>query len=641
MHRRFNYRPRLALLSLIVLWSLVHAEDSAVIEAVNPTATPVRPSVDSKISKNEMLGHIKFLASPDFKGREAGSPEQLKAAGYIAAEFKRFGLAPYGDLDEKGERTYFQTFPIIVSKGMGGACALSLKIGDNEKKFTPGKEFAPFPMGDKKSRAEGGVVFVGYSIIAPEIPYDDFGDLDLAGKWVLMLRYEPQEKNPASKFDGKEHTQHASLVKKIMNCVMRRAAGVLLVTGPAGREKDGETLTDSAGALMGEFTLPVLQITRKTADEILDKSGTKVGDLQGAIDKDLTRHSFELKDVKISGVSELNLEMKNTSNVIARLDGRDEKSRKEHVVIGAHCDHVGMGWQNSLLGKEGRNKLHPGADDNASGTAGLLEIAQACASLKESERPRRSILFMAFTGEESGLLGSHFYLKNPKVPLADTITMLNLDMIGRSANGDVQVAGVGTAKGFKELVLKHSRNVKFANDEGMKVHLGSSGTGPSDHAAFFEKKIPVLFFFTGVHPDYHRPTDTWDKINAPVAQAVAELARNLLLDIADSNARPDFIAQSAQGFLGVSPDSSPSKKEIKGYVVGDVVPESPAALSGIKPGDVLININGQHLNNAMDLIVGLIDFSPGDSVELTGTRGGETLKFKVTLGARKSEGKKK
>ncbi|HYG74094.1 MAG TPA: M28 family peptidase [Planctomycetota bacterium] len=635
--RRF---PATSLLALCLLFlSFAYAEEkAAVAEPVNPTAIPVQPAVDARINRNELLGHIKFLSSPELRGREAGTPEQLKAAQYVADEFKRFGLEPYGDTDEKGVRSYFQDFPITVSKGALAESALVLKSGDKEKKYELGKDFAPFPMGDKKASAESGVVFAGYSIIAPEHSYDDFGDLDLAGKWVLILRYEPQEKDSKSNFDGKEHSKYAALVSKIMNCVMRRAAGVVIVTGPAGREKEPDTVTDSKGALMGEFSIPVLQITRKTADELLEPSGKKLGDLQAAIDKDLSNHSFELKDVKLSGVSALDLDRKKTSNIIARLPGRDGKLRKEHVVIGAHTDHVGLGWQNSLLGKEGRNKIHPGADDNASGTAGLLEIAQHYGSLKEGDRPRRSILFIGFTGEESGLLGSQYYLRNTKVPLADTIAMLNLDMIGRSATGDVQVAGVGTAKGFKDLVLKHTKNAKFANDEGMKVHLGSSGTGPSDHAAFFEKKIPVLFFFTGIHPDYHRPSDTWEKINAPVAEAVADLARKLLFEIADNKTRPEFIAQSAQGFLGVSPDNS--KKDAKGYLVGQVVPDSPAAQAGIKAGDLITNINGQHLSNAMDLNIGLIDFSPGDSVDLTGRRGDETLQFKVKLGTRSAEKKK-
>lgn len=599
----------------------------------NPTATPVRPSTKAAIDKDELLGHIQFLSSGELRGREAGTPDQLKAAAYVADEFKRFGLEPYGD-EVDGVRTYFQTFSMTTSKGASNECALKLKIDGSEKSFSLHKEFAPFPAGDKRGAADAGVVFAGYGIVAPELNYDDFGTLDIAGKWALILRFEPQEGDPQSKFGGKDHTRHAALNAKILNCALRRAAGVLIVTGPAGHEKEDEKLTDSTGALIGDFTIPVFQINRATADAILAPTHKTITQLQSDIDKDLSFQSRVIEGAQLNGISQLHLEPKKTSNIIARLPGKDAKLKGEYTVVGAHCDHVGMGAMGSMLGKEGKGKMHPGADDNASGTAGLLEIAQYFASLKPEERPARSILFMAFTGEEEGLLGSSYYLKHPLVPIKDTIAMLNLDMIGRSANGAFQVAGVGTAKGFKDLVQKFTRDAKFASDPGMKVHLGSSGSGPSDHASFCEKKIPVLFFFTGLHPDYHRPSDTWDRINAPVAASVADLARQILFDIADNPVRPEFAGNTQPGFLGVAADT---KQAAKGYIVSSIVAGSPAEEAGLKVGDQITVLNGQALTTPMDLSMGLIDFSPGDMVDLSVARGNEKLELKVKLGTRKAD----
>jgi len=634
-------RPHISTIRFLALVTALFASlswcaEQPAVELVNPTATPVRPSTKAAIDKDELLGHIQFLSSGDLRGREAGTPDQLKAAAYVADEFKRYGLEPYGD-EVDGKRGYFQTFSMTTSKGASNECALKLKSKDGEKSFSLHKDFSPFPAGEKRGVADGGVVFAGYGIVAPELNYDDFGPIDLAGKWALILRYEPQERDPQSKFSGTELTKHSALNAKILNCALRRAAGVLIVTGPAGREKEPEKMTDSSGPLIGDFKIPVFQITRATADALLAPIHKTIGDLQAGIDKDLTIQSCAVEGAQLSGVSQLTLEPKKTSNIIARLVGKDAKLKDEYVVIGAHCDHVGMGAMGSMLGKEGRGKMHPGADDNASGTAGLLEIAQYFASLKPEERPARSILFMAFSGEEEGLLGSYYYLKNPEVPVKETIAMLNLDMIGRSLNGAIQVAGIGTSKGFKDLVQKYTSSAKFASDPGTKVHLGSSGSGPSDHAAFCESKIPVLFFFTGLHPDYHRPSDTWDKINAPMAAEVADLAREILADIANNPVRPEFAGATQPGFLGVAADT---KQQAKGYWVGQVVAGSPAEAAGLKAGDQITVLNGQTLSNAMDLSMGLIDFCPGDVVDLSITRGGEKLELKVKLGSRKADAAK-
>ena len=600
--------------------------------AVNPTATPRRPAVKPRIDREELLGHIQFLASEELRGREAGTPDQLKAAQYIAAEFGRYGLEPLGD-EKDGKRSFLQEFSLAESRGAAPETALTLTADGKETVFELKKQFAPFPAGMEKARAEGGVVFAGYGIHAPELEYDDFQGVDLEGKWALLLRYEPGEKDPKSKFDGLRPSAHAALAAKIQHCVKRKAVGVLVVTGPAGREQEPERLTNSSGTLLGHFAVPVFQITRAVADAILAPSDQTLEKLQSKIEKGVAPHSCLLQEIKLTGVSALLLDQSTTSNVIARLEGRDERLKHEYVLLGAHSDHVGLGRSGSLLGDAGKGKIHPGADDNASGTSGMLEIAQCLAALPPAERPRRSILFVAFSGEEKGLLGSVHYVQNPAVGLKATIAMLNLDMIGRSENGAVQVSGVGTAKGFKALVQKHVR------DPQLKLFLGSSGDGPSDHATFHAKGLPVLFFFTGIHPDYHRPSDTWEKINAPVAEAVAVLVRDVLVEIAGLDVRPEPVPSTSRGYLGVGPDRV-AMATAAGYPVGSVEPQSPAAQAGVQVGDLIVMFNGQRISQAMDLSMALLELGPGDLAEISVKRGTETRTLQTHLGLRPGAQKK-
>lgn len=594
---------------------------------VNPTATPVRPSVKVEVDKDELLGHIRFLADPELRGREAGSPEQLKAADYIAAEFKRYGLEPFGDTKD-GQRGYVQEFNLPISKGLGEKNTLVLVKDGKEQAFQVRKQFAALSVSKPKAAAEGGMVFAGYGIAAPEYGYDDFKDVNLEGKWALVLRFEPQEFDAGSKFNGRQHTQHAGLNAKVAHCVKRKAAGVLIVSGPAGREKEADKITDGSGAGDESAVLPVVNITRETANALLEGSGKSLGDLQGAIDKDLSNQSFELKGATVKAEVELQFDLRPTRNIIGRLEGSDPQLKQEHVIIGAHCDHVGLGREGSLLGPEGAGKIHPGADDNASGTAGLLEISQRIGALKPAERPKRSLIFVAFTGEEKGLLGAQHYLKQPQAPLKDTIAMLNMDMIGRSEDDSVQIAGVGTGKGFKDLVQRAIAGSK------LRIYLGSSGEGPSDHAAFYRAGLPVLFFFAGLHPDYHRPTDTWEKINAPVARDLSDLAGKVLIEIANLAARPEYIKPGSRGYLGLGVDQMRVRSAI-GFPVGAVAPGSPAATAGLKSGDLIMTVNGQKIQQAMDFNILLLDFGAGDTLQITVKRGEEKLELKVQLADRK------
>jgi len=631
-----NFR-RLPLLGLAVFFALaVRVQASTpptgpegTVEAallVNPTATPVRPSTNAAIDKGEFLGHVKHLASEEFRGREAGTADQIRAAEYIADEFKRYGLEPYG-VPKDGQPTWYQEFSMAQSIGWEAATSLQMLGKHGEKTFAASKDFAPISLGASKCSVEAGLVFAGYGIEAPEYDYNDFKDLPVEGKWVLLLRYEPQAFDPNSKFEGKAHTRHAHFGRKLEQLTKRKAAGVLLVTGLLGLEGKPDALSDGRGPVDPSQKLPFFQLSRAAVDDLLKASGKDIVGLQKAIDADLSCQSFEIKDVKLSGTVELKIDPRSTRNIIARLEGQDPELKKEYVILGAHSDHVGLGRDGSLLGREGLGKIHPGADDNASGTAGLLEIAQYFGSLKPEERPKRSILFMAFSGEEKGLLGAYHYTRHPLVPLKDTSAMLNMDMIGRSEDGRAQVAGLGTGTLLKDLIKKH------ALQSTLNLHLGSSGEGPSDHAAFYAAGVPVLFFFTGLHPDYHRPSDTWEKIDARTAEKVAMLARNVLTELANHAERPKFTKSSLRGYLGIGLNHM-TARETKGYPVGSVQADSPAEKAGLKVGDIIVGINGQKVEQSGDLNMCLIDFGPGDEIEMTFKRGEQIQKAKATLAGR-------
>jgi hypothetical protein len=324
----------------------------------NPTAVPIRPAKSIAIDKGELLGQILQLTSPEFGGREAGTPGQIAAAKYIAGEFERFGLKPMG-VEKDGQRSWFQTFSLQAMKGFGAENRLSLTVDGKKQVFEFRKEFAPFPAGREKVSAKGAVVFAGYGVNAPEYQYNDFDNLDVAGKWVLVLRYEPQEFDEKSKFNGKEMTKYSGLATKVTQCGLRRACGVLVVTGPNGRDK--ERLADEQFPIIGDFEIPVFSITRAAADAILAPSGKTVAKLQAAIDKDLSNQSFIIDGAELDGTSHIEFSKLDTDNVIGALEGSDATLKKEWVIIGAHCDHLGLNPDSALDGEAGKGKVHYGS----------------------------------------------------------------------------------------------------------------------------------------------------------------------------------------------------------------------------------------------------------------------------------------
>jgi hypothetical protein len=352
-----------------------------------------------------------------------------------------------------------------------------------------------------------------------------------------------------------------------------------------------------------------------------------LAELEKAIDQGPTPQSRELTGWRIKGQVSVERTKAEVKNVVAVLDGEGALAH-ENVVIGAHYDHVGRGGPGSGAIDPNTKEIHNGADDNASGTATLIEVARQIAAVERT--PRRRVVFIAFTGEERGLIGSDFYVKNPLFKLEDTVAMLNMDMVGRLVDDKLIVEGVGTGVEFDALLDR-------ANERyGFKLTKLPRGAGPSDHASFYLKKVPVLHFFTGTHKDYHRPGDDYEKLNVSGMRRVGEMVTEIALKLAEDPARPTYkeVASSQRGgggdrpYFGSIPDFA---QDQPGYAINGVAKESPAEKAGLKGGDVIIQFGESRIGNLEDFDSALRKYKAGDRVPVVVKRDGKEVTLQVTL----------
>lgn len=569
--------------------------------------------------------HVKYLASEQLEGRGTGSEGNRKAAEYIMNQFKKAGLKPLGS-------SYLQEFPVQTNVGIGpGNTAqvgllivpegMSKSQGRLQSiKWQVGREYTPLAFSDDTT-VSAPVVFAGYGITAKEAKYDDYEGLNAEGKFVIVLRGTPEYGDLNSKFSEKKasdpHNQFAnfsSMRYKALNARQHGAVGIMFVS-PQG---------DSADVLLplsmerGGSHSGIVAIHAQRS--VLAKIFTKTKSIFKAEEKIIATKkpaSFELEDVLLAVTVDLSPVMEKTANVVGVVPGSDPELAKEYMVIGAHFDHLGWGHEGSLYaGKQ--PAIHFGADDNASGTAGLIELASQIAA---NPLPR-TVVFTAFSGEEMGLLGSAFYVKNPSVALDQTVFMMNMDMIGRLKDKKLNIHGTGTADGFEDLVKAKAVPL------GLNISTSADGFGPSDHTSFYVKDIPVLFLFTGLHEDYHRPSDTWEKINYAGEATVIEYASSLLQTIGTNPKRPDFIKVKSSSsenrstafsvYVGTIPDYSDHPKGLR---ITGVRENSPAEKSGMKDGDVIIKFGDIDVKNVYDYTHALSTLKPGDKVKVIVLRG--------------------
>ncbi len=634
-------------------------------------------------SEQRLLTDIKYLASDELEGRGVGMKGLDTAADYIRDEFAKAGLT----IDSVNGGP-FQTFTMSTGASLGSPNTLELTGPDNKKlTLAATTDFVPQSFG-ASGAFTGGLVFCGYGIEAADKKFDEYASVDLKGKVALIMRRTPQQGNPHGVFnEGKGMSPHAELRTKLDRAFSKGAVAVLLVNDPySGRneleqaKKQVDKLAETVAGAAVEFeaadandaeklaasrkklteavvkykagkghltadepdtlmkfgygghdairNIPVMQITRAVCDQVLKAALHKtLVEIESAIDKDLKPQSAALAGWSAEGVTTIERKQAAVKNVVGVLNATGPLA-EETVVIGAHYDHVGRGGVGSLL--PGSNEIHNGADDNASGTVSLLELARRLGARPE-KLPRR-IVFVAFTGEEMGLFGSARYTKEPIFPLEKTIAMLNMDMVGRLVDDKLTIFGSGTSPLWDDMLKRLGKEGRF------EISLKPEGMGPSDHQSFFLKQIPVLHFFTGTHGDYHRPSDDWEKINIPGTERIVDLVEKIAIEVASLPERPKYVAVRGTAQMGERAGSRPYfgsvpdfGTEKPGYALAGVVPGGPAEKGGLKAGDRIVLLGTNKIEDLSDFDTALRRFSPGETVDVTVMRGEERVTVKVVL----------
>jgi Zn-dependent M28 family amino/carboxypeptidase len=452
----------------------------------------------------------------------------------------------------------------------------------------------------------------------------------------MILRSSPDGDNPHGRFA--EYTSPGlEIQKKTLRAREKGAAGVIFVSGEQDFKEDRlSRLRHDLNFL--DAGVPAVIVSRRVAQSLLSSAGTTLAEAEkrsatsaAPLALDGATVEFKTDVIKINGKG---------VNVAGILEGSDPRLASQYVVIGAHYDHLGLGGPESLAQRP-EGDIHYGADDNASGTSALIELARALSA--ERSKLRRSILFLAFSGEELGLLGSAAYTKNPIVPLKSTVAMLNMDMVGRLRNGSLFVGGVGTSPSWKPLLEKLNTSIEApASSQGggaasrFKLSFGQDGFGPSDHQSFYVRDIPVLFFFTGTHEDYHRPSDTAEKINTEGISQVAQLVREVAMFVANEDSAVAFnrvqveTRPAGRGFrvyLGTVPNYSDQNDGLK---LDGVRPGSPAERAGLRAGDVVTKLAHVPIKNVYDYTYALGELRPGEEIEIVIKRDGREMQLKLT-----------
>jgi aminopeptidase YwaD len=590
-----------------------------------------------KVSAEAIKRHVNFLASDKLQGRRAGTPQADDAAKYIAAEFRRYGLQPMSSAG------FLQPFTFVSGVKLGTQNRFEIsnrrfgRVLQSEHSFSTtelkvGEDFMPLAFSSSQP-AKGELILIGYGISAPELQYDNYAAVDVKGKIVVILRGSPDGNNPHGKFA--EYTSPGlEIQKKTIKAREKGAKGVVFIS------EEAKFSNDRLSKLRHELNfldagIPVVVVSKPVAESLFISEKTTLADAMkrandSAASMNFQNSAAEFKTdvVKINGKS---------SNVVGLIEGSDAKLKSEYIIIGAHYDHLGLGGPESLAANP-EAQIHHGADDNASGTSALLELARVMIS--DRPKVKRSVIFMAFAAEELGLLGSAAYTKNPIAPLASTVAMLNMDMVGRLRNGSLFVGGVGTSPVWKPLLDKLNADVQGPEATGRRFQLGigQDGFGPSDHQSFYVKDVPVLFFFTGSHDDYHKPSDTAEKVNAEGTRQIAELVREIALNVAGEPVRLAFTKvktentnQGRRGGFRVSLGTVPNYAEQSdGLKLDGVRPASPAEKAGLKAGDVIIKLAAFSIKNVYDYTAALGELKPDEQIDVVIRRDGKEMTLKLT-----------
>jgi aminopeptidase YwaD len=622
---------------------------------------------DLEPSADRLQQHVSYLASDALDGRRTGTAGANDAAGYLASEFARIGLRPGGSQMRTLPRKltvamarYLQTFPYIagVKLGQGNLLTFGPYPRTNDTSLQANVDWLPLAFATN-AKVDGGIVFAGFGITASELHHDDYAGLNATGKVAIVLQGTPDGDNPHGQFARFEGVRWKAIAAR------NAGAKALIVIARDNTFSNDRLAKLAYDNTAGEAGIPVIVISRNGADKLLSLSNTSVSTLEQAAtakasgtNKTLTGEITLATDIVRTEVP--------AYNVIGILDGSDPVLKNETIVIGAHYDHLGRGGEGSLAPNSG--EVHHGADDNASGTAGLLELAR----IFSAQRPKlkRTVVFIAFGGEEEGLLGSNYYVNHPVVPLANTVAMFNMDMIGRMRDRKLTISGVGTATEWRTLITQantaqtmnvsanstspaprgvpivvsaNGRPIMTVDPNGtFSLTMNEDGFGPSDHSSFYGKKIPVLFFWTGTHNDYHKPSDTFDKINYNDEARILSFIARIVRDVDSAAKPPTFITAKTDtttprsgGFrvyLGTIPNYADSND---GLLIDGVREASPAEKAGLKVGDKIVKIGTRDVKNVYDYTYALGEMKAGQEYVIEVLRAGEKLTLKIVPEARK------
>jgi aminopeptidase YwaD len=556
---------------------------------------------------------VGYLASDALQGRKSGEKGDSLAAIYIRNRFMDDHLKL---LYDKG----FQPFSLIANVTLGTSNQLSL----NDREFQVSKDFLPYSFSSDKSFS-GEIAFAGYGfeIQSDTLQWNDYAGIDATGKWILLLKGDPEINQSQSIYEP-----YSDVRAKVLVAIDHHAGGVLLAGGPGFSENDQlESLFYDKNS--STYSIPVMQISRAAADVILSGSQVTIAQLEQLLNSSRVPHSF-IVDGRINGRADVIQQKVQTNNIVGLLRGTDPVLKNEYVVVGAHYDHLGWGGPGSGSRAADTLAIHNGADDNASGVAAMLEIA---GKASEERKNRRSLIFAAFGAEEMGLIGSKTFTDNPPVDLKKVTAMINLDMVGRldSTSNSLSIGGTLTSKESEEILTRMNK--------GFNLAFSGEGFGPSDHASFYIQNIPVLFFSTGAHPDYHTPGDKADKINYTGLKKVADYGSSVITEIANRENRLTFqeagskMQRSRGGrfkvTLGIMPDYAGMEK--RGLRVDAVTKGKPAEHAGMLKGDIITAIDGKPVGNIYDYMNRLKTFSMGQIIAVDIIRNEQPMSLIVHL----------
>jgi len=602
---------------------------------------------------------VTHLASDELGGRGIGTPGIEKAANYIADQYRDIGLET-----NRYQGTPFHTFYLGTRFELGPSNQLSVSTPDGKRTAWALKtDYTPLSLSGS-AQLDLPLAFVGFGITAPPKNYDDYAGIDVRNHAVIILRLEPQKNLESSPFDGLQTSDYGIVSHKIMNAISHGASLVILVSdqhtaAPGAPGADGQVKVDplmdfQVNSTAGNRKIPVVHCRRDAIDALLKASSDKtLSQIESEIDGDLMPRSKILTGYRLAGEVSVIRKGNPLKNVVGVLPGSGERG-EETIVVGAHYDHLGMGGMGSLA--MSGNAIHNGADDNGSGTASLIEVARELKLRNQNQPLPRRVVFIAFTAEESGLIGSERYVRDPLVPMKDTVAMINMDMVGRLRNEKLTVYGTGTALEFTPMIDRLSAKYEFA------LIKKPGGTGPSDHASFYARGIPVLHLFTGLHKQYHRPDDDSPLLNIGGMRRISQLVVESIEEIARAERRPtyqkiiggdeidgmaevllgqDFGGSEIEGpryskpdgipFLGISTRANPDSAA---YLVDNVIQNGPAAKAGIRSGDLILKLGADSIRMASEVAPLVKKYKPGDKVKLLINRNGVEVEIEATIGGR-------